>query len=114
MIGCESQEKKIERLVGQLGDKNWKARFETVTELVEIGKPAVPALTKALGDENQDVSWGAAWAFEGIGEPAWKAVPALIKALGDEHESVRSSAASALGKIGTLEAMTAVESWRRK
>ncbi len=71
----------------------------------------MPALIKALGDENERVREYAARALGEIGESAKAAVPALIKALGDEngYGNVYRTAAWALGEIGTPEAMKAVE-----
>lgn len=63
-------------------------------------KAAVPALTKALEDENKGVRREVAEALESIGTEAKDAVPMLITALGDESERVRKSAVSALEQIG--------------
>ncbi|MCM8774366.1 MAG: HEAT repeat domain-containing protein, partial [Candidatus Omnitrophica bacterium] len=65
----------------------------------KIGSPAVPALIKALGDENWSVRESAAKALGEIKDP--RAVPSLIKALGDGDSDVRNSAAEALVKIGS-------------
>lgn len=74
---------------------------------------AVSALIRALRDENEDVSNIAAWALSGIGESAKDTVPALIEALKDEDDNVRRNAAEVLKKIGTPEALKAVEEWEK-
>jgi len=52
------------------------------------------------------------WALGDIGGGAVDAVPALIQLLQEEGWMVRSNAAEALGKIGTPEALKAVEEYQ--
>ena len=90
-------------VLNALKDKNPYVRATAAKVLGEIGdKTAVPALIKALKDENADVCTAAAKALEKIGKTA---VPALIKALKDENPDVRTAAAEALGKIGDKRAV---------
>ena len=86
-------------LIIALGDKDsdMRVREAAAEALGKIGPEEVPALIKALGDENSYVRSAAAGA---LGKTGPEAVPALIKALGDENSYVRSAAAEALGKIG--------------
>jgi len=108
-------------------------RAAAAAALGVIGRPAaqeaVPALTKALEDEEglvraraigalgaigpgaqavpallrllEDGELNAAWALEAIGPEASEAVPYLIRALAeDRHQRTRAAAAKALGAIG--------------
>ena len=72
-------------------------------------KEKVESLIQQLGSGEASIRRNAAIALGQIGEPAKNAVPALVKALHDEDEDVRFEAVSALKKIGTPEAMKAVE-----
>ena len=92
--GCELQDHEIESLIAQVSDLN-DAGIAAANQLAAIGKPAIPALIKALGDSDSSVRRGAIAALSKIGEPA---VPALIGALGDYTSRVRLHAAWALGE----------------
>ncbi len=61
---------------------------------------AIPELTKALSDSNENVRESAAYALGNLGEHAKEAVPELTKALSDSNEEVRARAAWALGEMG--------------
>ena len=61
---------------------------------------AVPALMKALEDQDANVRWGAAYALGEIGAGSVDAIPALVKLLQDNNEVVRLSATGALGEVG--------------
>ena len=60
----------------------------------------IPALIRALEDEDPDVRSAAVVALGEIGPGAADAVPALLLALEDEDPGVRSAAANALEQIG--------------
>ena len=84
--------------------------------LVAMGSEAVPALVSALSDPDGNVRRGACWALGYIGDA--RAVPYLIEMLEDKSgdllgigSSVADAAAEALVRIGTREAMDAVEAW---
>ena len=77
--------------------ENW-GEIEIITSCKQF---AVPALIKALKDENSAVRWSAASALGSIGTEAKDAVSALIEILKDENSDVRESAASALRRIST-------------
>ena len=96
-------------LMKALRDNDRYIRNRAGNALWEIGKPAVPAVIEALRSANSEVRSHAAKALEHMGEAAKDAVPALIEALSDENEMVRMRAVLALKKIGTPEAMVAVE-----
>lgn len=66
--------------------------------LSTMGASAVPALTKALTDENEHIRDISATSLRVIGPDAKDAIPALIKLLGDN--STFRTAQGALGSIG--------------
>jgi len=72
-----------------------------VEVLGECRQPgAVPALVRALENQNPKVRERAAEALGKLKGGAAPAVPALIRALGDEQQSVQMRSALALGAIG--------------
>jgi len=73
-----------------------RERHRATERLVEIGRPAVKGLSKALKDKY--VARRAAEVLGRIGDPG--AVEPLIAALQDEDPLLRGAAAEALGKIG--------------
>lgn len=85
--------------------------------IIMIGSPAVPGLLSVLSDPDGNVRRGAVWALGQIGDE--RAVPWLIGALDDTSggllgldERVCDIAAESLVRIGTPEALDAVEAWR--
>jgi HEAT repeat protein len=69
---------------------------------------AVPALIEVLG--NPSMTFNATQALGDIGAP--RAVLALLSLLSDERKGIRLKVAEALRKIGTPEAIKAVEASR--
>lgn len=67
--------------------------------LVEIGEPAIPALTDALKHENKDIRAEAANVLRRFGTIAKPAVSGLIEALNDKYWLVRRNAVRALEQI---------------
>ncbi len=63
-------------------------------------RSAIPALTKALGDPDENVRGHAAAALAEVGPDAKMAIPALIELLHDPWEGARLSSCAALGQIG--------------
>lgn len=59
--------------------------------------PAVPALAKALRDQDSQVPWQAATALAFVGYPA---VPHLLELIRDDNPRVRHAVVYALGQIG--------------
>ena len=51
--------KKIEKLIGMLGDENFEVREGAYNELKEIGEPARAGLKKALDSKDPEVRWRA-------------------------------------------------------
>ena len=83
---------------------------------VLLGAAAVPGLIRALRDPDGAVRRAAAWALGEIGDQ--RAVPWLIERLNDAEgglmgvgERVCDIAAEALERIGTAEALAAIEEW---
>ena len=93
--------KSLGQLVQALHDSVAWNRVRAAYWLSQANAPAqaVPALAKALQDEEAFVRWAAAFALSLIGAASEAALPALIEALKDEEENVRSQALDALNKI---------------
>ncbi len=89
--------KEIASLIEKLKTNDERELDAAINKLGQIGKPAIPALMKALQDQNLLVRRSAAEVLTKIGYPA---IPDLAKALNNPDAGVRSSAASALGSIG--------------
>jgi hypothetical protein len=110
-------------LLNSLHSEDWYARRHAAEELGNIeNAAAVPGLLDALCDEEPYVRAAAARALGQIGDVA--AVPSLVERLSDTEESristggplderVCNVAAKALRRIGTPEALAAVEEWQR-
>lgn len=79
-------------------DNYYGVRAETAEMLGKIGGPAVPALARALYEE--DLKFYAVQALAKIGRDAEEAIPALIQALDDDMAKVRYYSAKTLSKIG--------------
>jgi len=98
-----SREWDLSELIAEVnaGEDYWSRR-QAICDLGLIGpgaKAAVPALLKAVGDENDIVRAAAAEALGRIGAPAKDIVPMLRAALKDDSEYVRQSAAAALRRL---------------
>ena len=104
-------------LIEVLSDERWSMRQSAAYQLGEIGEPAkeaVPALIKALSDEEGYVRVRAADALMKIdGSKRTLVTPVLIQLLSDENHEIRDMAVDALKKIGTPEAKKAVEEFER-
>src|SRR5437660_1398770 len=84
-----------------LAGKDDDAHEKAATVLATAGKSAVPALVKALQNEEADGRLAAAEGLGGIGTDDKAAVESRIKALGDKKSAdVREAAAAALGEMG--------------
>jgi len=115
--GCGSgrnREEKLasttEGLIKQLSSSpSWYTRSRAASALGEKGPAAakaVPALTRALDDKQQDVRSRAAWALGEIGSAAVPAKPALIRSLAKYEEYEFPRVGEALIKIGLTESET--------
>ena len=78
---------------------------EALGTIAQYPEVAVPALSKALGDEEGQVGFNAAYSLARFGRSAQAAVPALREALHNENRYVCSHSAAALERIGTPEAV---------
>jgi HEAT repeat protein len=93
-----------------LHDENQKVRFAVTEALGQIGTPAVGQLINVLlREKNQEVRSAVTEALGWIGTPA---VEPLIAVLRDGSITTRFRAVDALSRIGTPEALAAIESWR--
>ena len=80
--------------------KDNDVRWDACDVLRRIGPAAVPALTTALKDQDENVRSAAAWALGLIGPEAKAAVPALAELIKDDNKDVRRNAFLALKRIG--------------
>jgi hypothetical protein len=95
------REANVRGLIAGLSSHDMETRYRSAVALGDLrDEGAVPALSKALHDENSGVRWEAAEALGKIGKPA---MSALIGALDDPDEDLRWRAALALGEIGDEE-----------
>ena len=94
-----SPEPKLEILRRQLEDESIAVRARAVSELRDMGAPAVHLLTKASRDEKPGI-WNAA--FEALVEIGKPAVQPLVRALSDYdlRTVIDDRTIDALGKIG--------------
>jgi len=78
-----------------------KLRSEAVRTLAKIGKPAVPLLTKALGNPNRYMKAGVIEALGDIGPDAKGALPTIQRLASNPDPVVSRAAARAAAKIST-------------
>ena len=90
----------VPALTKALKDEDQGVRRQAAWPLEHIGSASVPALIEALKDKDRGARVYAAVALENIGSEAKAAVPALIEALKDVNKKLRFWAAKALARIG--------------
>ncbi len=100
----QAMDNAVDSLMVGLRSHDPKAREPAVNALVAIGKPAVPALMKVLGDEDYIVRGSAALALGEIvlkhPEYDWSsALPLLTKGLGDMEWWVREKSSNAIWNL---------------
>jgi HEAT repeat protein len=83
-------------LVNQLHATNGITRMQAREKLICIGKPAVPALVRALSSDDPQLRWQVVKVLDDIRDIS--AIPNLVESLKDESESVRWTASTALLK----------------
>jgi hypothetical protein len=110
-LGWYEAESTMPALIKALKDEDDRISRAAAYALNAIGPEAVPTLIEALKDEVKEVRVRAAKALWKIGP---EAVPALIEALKDEDERVRWFAAWTLQKINTPEALKTIEGYNKK
>lgn len=97
----------LQNLVDALGDPQHPLHANAVSDLVQIGEPAVPALTAALSPNYPWLtSYRAAETLAQIGDG--RASTALITALRHPNSNVRWSAVRALSEIGDTRTLLAL------
>lgn len=106
----------VDALIAVLESDSDKRRTAAVWALADIGDPkAGPPLVRALSERSNSSQFrqAAVWA---LGElDAIYAVPQIIRVLNnDRDKEVQRAAAEALRKIGTDEARSAYDTWKRK
>jgi HEAT repeat protein len=105
ILGALKDERAVQPLVAQLGDKVAAVRNHVAWALGAIDDArAVDALARVVvQDESADVRKEAAWALGAIRDV--KGIEALVKALRDKDYNVRKQAAWALGAIHDAQAV---------
>jgi hypothetical protein len=113
MAICRSNDQAGAHLcVVALAEDNLMLRQAAVTALGQIRKAArgvVPELVAGLRDEGRPGRPQFAEALGSIAEEATEAVPALCAALTDRSQPVRVAAAGALARVGSPDAVPALE-----
>jgi HEAT repeat protein len=94
-----AEKETIRPLVEALRSKSPSIRRTAAESLAEGGRAGLPALSKALKDDDLTVRRAAVWSLMCIGHKAGPATPALTAALADDDAEVRRHAAAALGDI---------------
>ena len=89
----------VPALVGLLDQADEYVRLRTAMALGKIGKASVPALTKALKSDKDDVRFYAVWSLALAGSNAQSASKDVIRAMADKSDEVRRKAAYALARI---------------
>ena len=100
----------IELRVRELASRDGLIVQHARASLAGYGRSAVPALLRALNDENDQSRWEAARVLGEIRDPA--TAPALVKVLTDQNFVVRwiaSEAVDALGHSGVVPLLNALE-----
>jgi HEAT repeat protein len=92
----------LEQLEKALDDKDEDTRIEAILAMKLIGKPAVPALRKALKDKSVEVKLNASNILAKMKGDAEEAVADIAALLKDGDASVRERAAISLGELGTV------------
>ena len=85
----------VEELIQQL--RHSETRESAEDALLKIGEPAVPALVKAMEDENEDARWKGKFILLMMGK---KAVPGLIGIVGGTDTAARGNSLEILADIG--------------
>jgi HEAT repeat protein len=88
---------RIENLIEKLGSEDTAVSNDAVSELAEIGRPAVPFLLDALGYVDENTRMHSAWLLARIG--AITDIKPLIEALKDGNSYVRANACHALATV---------------
>lgn len=99
-------------LAAALQDENWKVRRSAAEALSAMREPtALPALCDAMTDRNDVVRQAVANALENMGAMA---VPRLAEMLHSRDANVANTAAELLQRIGSEDALIAIQRWQGK
>jgi len=112
----ERGDQALARLAADLQHPNWKVRQVAAQTLGEVGGiTSLNALLSAIDDSDVDVRIATIRALGDIDEPS--AVSSLVKSLYSEHNQrwrITGMILLSLKRIGTQEALAAVEAWRKQ
>ena len=97
-LGTLAAAEAVSPLVHRMADENIYVGRIAGNALIQIGKPAIPALIKALDSTSPAIRGGAARALVAV--PSHDAIPALVSALSDESAIVTYYAQEALERLG--------------
>jgi HEAT repeat protein len=97
-LGTLAAAEAVSPLVDCMADENIYVGRIAGNALIQIGKPAIPALIEALDSKSPATRGGAARALVAV--PSHDAIPALISALSDESAIVTYYAQEALERLG--------------
>ncbi|TAG19562.1 MAG: HEAT repeat domain-containing protein [Oscillatoriales cyanobacterium] len=95
-IASKASSQEINSLIKKLKSNDERELDTAISELGEIGEPAIPALIEALQDENLQVRQSATEVLRQSGRPV---IPALVKALTNSDVELRRRAAALLKKV---------------
>jgi sporulation protein YlmC with PRC-barrel domain len=84
----------IQHLIEKLNNDDGLVNQRIREKLVQVGRPAVPALISALSSPSERIRWEATMVLGQIGDP--RAAPALVSLLQDESIDVRWTAMDSL------------------
>ena len=104
-LGREPASQALPALIRALKDENSIVREIAAGSLIKVGRPAIAPLIQALNENEWILRSEAAKILGGL--EAHEAIPSLIALLKDEVEAVRRSAAMALGDALAMAAMSA-------
>jgi HEAT repeat protein len=93
-------------LMRALADRREGVRNFAGWKLRELGPAAVPSLIRALGSDDPELRWRAAWVLGGMEQAhALPARQALVRAQEDDRDAVRQWASWACNNLGFVQAL---------
>ncbi len=106
-LGATNDPEAIAPLIAALGDSEEEVRNAATDSLASIGKPAVPALGRAIQSATPEVKELILITLGQIGDAG--STKLVMNCLLDESAKVKVAAAGALGRIGDASAVSALE-----
>jgi len=101
-------------LVDILGHEDNSFSLAASRVLAQVGRPAVPAILGALGSPDARVRSSATYAIQYMRFPVEEAIPPLTSLLDDKEATVSLGALMALQRIGTKNALDAVNRFKHE